>query len=280
MRLVYSPANLAPVLWPRNVVLVHDVSPLRHPEWYSPTYSSWQRTLLSALVRRGAHVVTVSAFSRDEICELLRVPPARVTVIAGGVDATFSPDVDPEPARRAYALDRPYVLTVATASARKNLAALELATRRLGEQGIELVVAGGTRTYLSGAGVPSHARVLGYVPERLLPGLYAGARAFVLPSRYEGFGLTCLEAMAAGVPVVASDEGALRETCSGAALLADPTDEDALAAAIVDSIAEGAARERLRDAGLARAAQQSWDRVARATDQLLARLASEPAARS
>jgi glycosyltransferase involved in cell wall biosynthesis len=274
MRLIYSPANVAPLLWPRNVVLVHDVSPLRHPEWYSRTYSAWQRALLSALVRRGAYFVTVSAFSRDEICELLGVPVERVSVIAGGVDTAFSPTADPEPARRAYALNRPYVLTVATASARKNLAALELAARHLREHDVELIVAGGTRAYLPGAALPGHARVLGYVPEDLLPGLYAGARAFVLPSRYEGFGLTCLEAMASGLPVVASDEGALKETCSGAALLADPADEHALAAAVVGSIGEGAARERLREAGIARAAQYGWGRAARATDELLARLAS------
>jgi glycosyltransferase involved in cell wall biosynthesis len=227
---------------------------------------------LAALVRRGAHVVTVSTFSRDEICELLGVPPARITVIAGGVDAAFSPEADRELARDAYALDRPYVLTVATASARKNLAALGLAARLLRDLGVELVIAGGTRAYLPEAGLPSHARVLGYVPEDLLPGLYAGARAFVLASRYEGFGLTCLEAMASGVPVVASDSGALREIGAGAALLADPMDDEALGAAVLGSLDAGAARERLRDAGLARAAQYSWERAACATDELLARL--------
>lgn len=273
-RLIYSPANLAPVVWPRNVVLVHDVSPLRHPEWYSRGYAAWQRTVLSALVRRDAHLVTVSAFSRDELADLVGVPDGRISVIPGGVDARFSPEADATPVRRRYGLARPYVLTVATVGPRKNLASLGLAARRLDELGTELVVAGGGRAYLPSDAGPPRVRMLGYVPEADLPGLYAGAAAFVLPSRYEGFGLTCLEAMASGVPVVAADRGALRETCAGAALLVDPDDDEAVADAVLRSLDDRAAHEQLRAAGLARAKELSWDRAAQATDALLARLAS------
>jgi glycosyltransferase involved in cell wall biosynthesis len=108
-------------------------------------------------------------------------------------------------------------------------------------------------------------RELGHVPDEHLPGLYAGALAFVLPSLYEGFGLTCLEAMACGTPVVAADAGALPETCGGAAILVDPHDP----VAIADAVDRAAGDERLGAAGVARAAAFSWERTAREVDALL-----------
>jgi glycosyltransferase involved in cell wall biosynthesis len=116
-------------------------------------------------------------------------------------------------------------------------------------------------------------RALGYVDDDLLPGLFAGARAFVLVSRNEGFGLPCLEAMASGVPVLAARSGALPETCGDAALLVDPGDATAIADALDLVTSDEAERERLRAAGVERAATLSWDRAARETDALLDRAA-------
>ena len=193
-------------------------------------------------------MITVSAFSARELRDLVGVEAA---VVPGGVDhERFTPDADPGPARAALGLDRPYVLTVASRIARKNLARPRRGgAQRLAARGIDLVAAGGERPQFRGPGRAPARATLGPVPDAHLPGLYAGARAFVLPSLYEGFGLPCVEAMACGTPVVAADAAALPETCGDAALYADPHDPAAIADAVERAL-EPATAARLRAAGL------------------------------
>jgi len=262
-RLILCPANLAPVASKRTAVVLHDAAALREPSWYSAAYVAYQRAILPLIARRARVVLTVSEFSRDEIADLLGV---EATVVPGGVDARFVPELDPQPARAALGLTRPYVLTVASRTARKNLAVLDLAARRLAEHGIDLVAAGGDRPQFRPEEDRRALRALGHVPDEHLPGLYAGAQAFVLPSLYEGFGLTCLEAMACGTPVVAADRAALPQTCGDAALLVDPTDPAAVADAVERAIND---RDAMAAAGVAQAARFSWDRTMEGLDAAL-----------
>jgi glycosyltransferase involved in cell wall biosynthesis len=251
--LIYSPANTAPVS-ARTIVVIHDVAALKHPEWYSRAYAAWHGKLLPRVARKAKLVITVSEFSRGEIAETLGVDSV---VIPGGVDERFRPGQPGD-----------YVLTVATRIARKNLAALEPTRRALKERGLELVAVGSGRDYMqTDDGIPGR-----YVPDDELPALYAGARAFVLPSLYEGFGLPVLEAMASGVPVVASNRAALPETCGDAALLVDPDNRDAIAEAVLAAATDESTRGPLIEAGRARAARFTWERTARATDQAIATL--------
>lgn len=266
--LLFSPANLAPLAFPRNVVVIHDAAALREPDWYSRLYVAWQRAVLPALAKRALHVVTVSQFSRRELIELLGVPADRITVVPGGVDERFHPGV--EPARR----DRPYVLTVASRTARKNLAALDVTARRLAADGMELVVAGGDRPqFRDGSSAVPGLRLLGHVDDAALPGLYAGAEAFVLPSVYEGFGLTALEAMACGTPTVVSDRTALPEVVGDAGILVNPDEPWEIADAVTRAIGDRELGER----GAARANRYSWSASSTQIDALLSHLVRQSA---
>jgi glycosyltransferase involved in cell wall biosynthesis len=271
--LIFSPANLAPLAWPRNVLVMHDAAALREPQAYSAAYRAWHGHLGLACARRALAVITVSQFSRGELLDVAGMHPERLTVIPGGVDERFTPDLDPAPALRRLGLERPYALTIATDDPRKNLAALAPVSAALAAEGIELVWAGDSRPYFARSRAVAGLRSIGYVDDADLPGLYRGARTFVLPSRYEGFGLTCLEAMACGTPVVAADRAALPETCGDAALLVDPDDPAALIEAVMRAATEPAARESMRAAGVRRAGEFSWDTTAARTDALLSELA-------
>lgn len=250
------PANLAPVAARNVVVVIHDAAPLRHPDWYSGLYAGFQRRMLPLIARSARAVITVSEFSRRELRELLGVD---ASVVYGGVDPRFAPG------ERAA---RPYVLCVASHTARKNLRALVPAAEALAREGMELRVAGGHRPQFAAESGLGALNLLGPVDDAELPALYAGASAFVLPSVYEGFGLPVLEAMASGTPVVASNATALPETCGGAARLVAPEPE-ALRDALLGLLGDEAEQARLRAAGLARAADFTWERTASGVDAVV-----------
>ena len=264
--LLLSPANAAPLASRRNVVVIHDTAPFQDPSWYGRAYGAWHRAILPRLARRARLVIVPSEHVRAELAERFGVPAERLRAVAPGVDPSFSQPPDPVPLLRRLGLSRPYVLAVGTDSPRKNLGLLDAIAPALAEAGLDVAVAGSGRSYLP-ATRATGARRLGYMPDSELPALYAGAAAFAMPSLYEGFGLPCVEAMAAGTPVVAADRAALPEACGGAALLADPRDPRAFAAALLE--ASGPERERLSAAGRERAGELTWERTAREVDAAL-----------
>ncbi|MBV9311327.1 MAG: glycosyltransferase family 4 protein [Solirubrobacterales bacterium] len=269
---LYSPANVAPAVARRNLVVIHDAAVLREPEAYSRSYVAFHSRLLRSLAARARVMITVSEFSRGELSDLLGVPAERFRVVPGGVGESFAPGASTEGVRRRYGLSRPYALSVATLSARKNLQVLDEAARSLRKHQIDLVLAGAGRPYMPD--VDSPMRRLGYVPDGDLAALYAGALAFVMPSRYEGFGLPCLEAMACGVPVIAGLAGALPETVGDAAILVSPTDREAFADGLLKLIQDRELRARLVEKGLRRARQFSWERTAELTNDVVSELLS------
>ena len=222
-------------------------------------------------------VIVPSQYTRRALVEGYGLPPARVAAVPHGVDAAvFSPEAPGGRERVAAALGgpRPYVLFASIPSiAQKNLGALRAAMERLVAGGLPhaLVIAGGTAggeppELLRSIGADLDAasgRVawLGRVADRELAGLMAQADAFCLPSLFESFGLTALEALACGAPAVVSDRGALPEVVGDAAVVTEPTPE-ALAAALSRVLEDRAEADRLRAAGRERALGMSWERTA------------------
>ena len=264
--LILGPANLAPVAGRRNVVMIHDVAPFAG-DWYRSLYGRWHRAALPRIARGARAVIAPSEAVRAQLVELLGAAPERVRVVALGVDPSWARGADPERVRARHGLSGPYVLAVGTDLPRKNFALLDALAEPLAREGLEVVLAGSGRAYMPGGSYS--VRTLDYVEDADLPGLYAGAAAFAMPSLYEGFGLPCLEAMACGTPVVASDRPALPEACGGAALLAAPDDAEGFAAALLSVAHDGPERARLVSAGRQRAALLTWERTASGVDSVV-----------
>ncbi len=233
---------------------VHDLVPVRFPEWVQGrTHSMHTAKYRDA---RRCHVVFAnSEFTAGDVVDLLGVARDRVRVAYPGVDAEFRADGE-----RAE-LGGSYVLSVATLEPRKNLGVLVEAFRRLDRDDLRLALVGA-----SGWGEqPSldHPRIvrLGFVKDDELARLYRGTAVFAYPSRFEGFGIPIVEAMASGVPVVASSHESMDEAAGDAALRADPESPEAFAAALEQALSDPAP---LVARGLAHAARFTWLETGRA----------------
>jgi glycosyltransferase involved in cell wall biosynthesis len=212
---------------------IHDLVPLRHPDWVHPqTYRMHSRKYAHA-AKTCDLIVVNSEFTAGEVVDLLGFPRERIAVAYPGVGPSFRPD---GPSRD---LGGPYMFTVATLERRKNLETLLAALPLIREHHPELRLAVAGAPGWQAPKLDAEAVVpLGYVDDEELAALYRGALMFVYPSRFEGFGMPIVEAMACGTPVVSSAHPSMDEASGEAAVRADPESAEAIAEGIEQTLAE------------------------------------------
>jgi glycosyltransferase involved in cell wall biosynthesis len=243
------------------VLTIHDLSFERDPKLMEARDRFFFRTMVPRSVRRADRVLAVSEQTKRDLIERYGVDERKVVVTPNGVDEAFRPE---GPARDG----RPYLLFVGALQPRKDpVAAIEALSLADSELGLVIVgpdkgAAADAKRAVARLGLNGRVEFAGHVEKPELAALYRGAEALVFPSRYEGFGLPVLEAMASGTPVVATSAGAIPEVAGGAAVLVDPGDPVALAGGIERALAD---RERLVPAGLERAGLYNWTETARRT---------------
>jgi glycosyltransferase involved in cell wall biosynthesis len=263
----------------KYVVTIHDVIPLALPWAFSLRHRCVLATAFARIRKQAEVVIVPSIAAAEDVVHYLRVERQRIVVIPMGCEPRFRPDEEPAWAaavRRRYDLPERYVLFVGTLEPRKNVNTLLQAFAQMVAEApreeLTLVIAGGNgwgggdyRATARALGLADCVRFTGFVDDEHLPDLYRGALMFVYPSLYEGFGLPVLEAMACGTPVITSNRTSLPEVAGDAALLVDPTQPKALAAAMSALTNDAELRQSLRRKGLIRARGFTWEAVARQT---------------
>ena len=281
--LLFVPAHVLPIVHPRrSVVTIHDLGYLCYPEAHRLLDRLYLDLSTRYNARAATHLIADSSVTKRDLIERYSIEPDKITVVYPGYDkTTFQPVRDEEAieavkARHNIAGD--YILFVGTLQPRKNLTRLIEAFSNLQYPipNIQLVIAGKKGwlyreifCQVEELGLEEKVVFMGYVPEGDLPALLSGARLFVFPSLYEGFGLPVLEALACGTPVVCSNASSLPEVAGDAAVLVDPLDVEGLTAAMKRVLGDEELRAGLIERGFEQARRFSWEKCARATLDVL-----------
>ncbi len=270
--LVHSLGSTAPARGAfRRVVTVHDVIYKRFPEAHGGIKAMGMRALVPLAVRGSHRVIADSDATREDLVELLGVPPGKIDVVALAANAPgVTPTPERELRRRLELGDRPLLFSASAKRRHKNLVLLLDAHALLGDDRPLLVLPGYAtdheaelRAHAAELGIAGDVRFLGWVGGGDLEGLYAASTAFVFPSLCEGFGLPVLEAMQRGLPVACSGASALAEVAGDAALLFDPSSAQSIAASVEAILHDEALANRLRNGGHAQARRFTWEATAR-----------------
>lgn len=279
--LLHALGFVSPIAWRgRTVVTVYDLSFMRFPEVYNRPNRVYLNTFTPPSLRRADRVITISEDARRDVIELCGVAPERVTPILLAADERFQPASADEIAafRARHGLPERFVLYLGTLQPRKNIETLVRAYAQLRDAGSidhALVIAGGRGwqfdsifNLIRELRIEAFVHLPGFVPDPEQPLWYSSATVFAFPSRYEGFGLPLLEAMACGAPVVSSSASSLPEVVGDAGLLVDPSDVEGWCSALRQLLEDEPRRAALAAAGRSRAQVFSWRRMAAETVQV------------
>jgi glycosyltransferase involved in cell wall biosynthesis len=278
--ILFSPSNTGPLTHNKQVVTLHDVVPLDHPEWLNKRFAQWYRFLTPKLVKHASKIITVSNYSKERILFHTGINPDKIEVVYNCVDSRFCPQGLDEIHQALNILDIPtnrYLLSLGSLEPRKNIGGLLDAWSRIVDRisdDIWLVVVGakGSDLIFKNITIPNQLKRVhftGRVDEKHLPSLYSGALAFCYLSIYEGFGLPPLEAMACGTPVLTGNVSSLPEVVGDGGLMVDPTDIDEISDYMFEIIENTTLRQKLHINGQKQAKKFNWDISAKKTLDIL-----------
>ena len=264
----------------KTVLTVHDLAFERMPETLEEKNLEFLRKFVPPSIERADKIIAVSEFTRSELIHYHPAAEGKTEVVYHGVDQEFARPINAEKmdsARKKYSLPQNYILAVGTIEPRKNIQGLLKACKILFDKqsDIDLVLCGSKGwkcdelvNEIMGGDLSKRIRWTGYVDQAELPALYSGARVFVYPSLYEGFGLPCLEAMAAGVPVVCSGTTSVPEVVGETAIKVEPENPESIAEGIHRVLSDQTLAVELVQQAKTRATQFTWQNTARQTLQI------------
>lgn len=267
-RIIHVQYNLSPLVAKGGVTTIHDVSFYHEPEWFKPRDRVLLQRFVPPSARRAGRVITVSEFSKQEIAKYISGVVDKTRVVHNACPDEIRPmerSAAQSLVRERLELESPYLLTVGTRWPRKNLnLAIQAAEHLPASLPHRLAVTGKAGWGDEASG--SRVLTTGYVDSDLLSALYSGADLYLAPARYEGFGITLLEAFRAGCPVLASDIPAHREVAGDAAVYAADDDREAWTHAAAELLGDEPRRQKLIEAGRVRESHFTWEQAARATE--------------
>ncbi|MEK1941819.1 MAG: glycosyltransferase family 1 protein [Pseudomonas sp.] len=265
--LLVNLANTAPLFYRNKISTLHDIAFERFPENFSWKFRKAYQLATPWTIRTSLKVITVSEFSKREICEIYKTPPSKVVVVYNAVSELFQ--------AQSKEAEEPYLLAVSSLNQQKNFHGLIGAFSLLKQNSHKLYIVGSLNKNFADPGLvkkiesDNRIKLLGRVSDEQLIDLYSGAAAFIYPSFYEGFGIPPLEAQACGCPVIVANAASLPEVCGDSALYCDPRDINDIADKIEQLISTPALAQSLTEKGRANVARFSWQASANGVLQVI-----------
>lgn len=273
----------------KRVTTVHDLAVFKYPETFSKRGGhdivKNQKRKLFFVKRHSDLVIAVSETTKKDLVEILKIPEKRIRVVYEAAEPIYYPRGEEQvnETKKKFAIEGDYLLCVGTREPRKNLERVIRAFAEIaaGNKEISLVIAGkygwgddNLKLKTQDSKLKTRVKILGYVEKEELARLYTGAKAFLYPSLYEGFGLPIVEAMSCGTLVITSNIGSMKEVADNFSLLINPESVESIAGAISKIIRNEKLREELKVKSLKRAGDFSWEKAALQTMEIYRQVAS------